>query len=835
MPGATKAGREAPPPACCSISIACRWRCARAPPASRPNEETNAVTSPETAPYRNPALTPDARARDLLARMTTTEKVAQLRAIWLKLHPGGRYEVWERMTDQGTDADAFIAEGIGQITRPFGTHPIDPADGARALAAVQRFLIHKTRLGIPALPHDECLSGLMGKGATQFPSPVNYGATWNPDLIGEVGAIISRQMRAVGSRQGLAPVADVVRDARWGRVEECVGEDPYLVGMLVTRYVQGMQAGGLGKAVAATLKHYAGHSAGEGGRNLAPVHAGPREMREIFLLPFEMAVKEGGCASVMSAYHDVDGVPASASRWLLTEVLRDEWGFDGTVVADYNIVRYLHTKHRIAGDKAEAAAAALNAGLDVELPTSEYYRDGLPEALARGLLDQATLDQAVIRVLRQKFALGLFEQDYDAEPPVTIHAEADAAVARRVAEQSLVLLKNDGVLPLDAARTRIAVIGPNAFDQMALFGNYNYPTNVFARFEQTEIPKFAPTVLEAITARFGSERVSAARGCRILNGKYRRVRHPSEGPTPDPDVQVISDDRSEIPAAVAAAKAADVAVLVIGDRAGHFQTGTVGEGTDVDDTGLTAVQRELAEAVLATGTPVVVVLVNGRPLAIGDIAERAAAILVAWFPGEEGAAAIAGALAGDINPGGKTPVSFARSAGAQPFFYNHKALSAGLPLLPHFGAVFPFGHGLSYTRFAYEDLRLSADAIPADGTVEIGFTLRNTGDCAGDEVVQLYVTDVVASLARPVKELKGFARIHLAPGEAKRITFVLPAEMLWFVDAAYRTVVEPGDFAIGIGASSADIRLTDCLRLTGATRILGRDRKLVTPVRIDPE
>jgi beta-glucosidase len=784
--------------------------------------------SAASLPYRDPSRPVDERVADLLDRMTLDEKIAQLRAIWLKPQPGGRYEVWDRMVEQGTDPARLLADGIGQITRPFGTVPIEPAEGWRSLRAVQRFLRENTRLGIPALPHDECLSGFMAQGATQFPSPLSMGATWNPDLIEQVAGVISRQMREAGSLQGLAPVADVVRDARWGRVEECFGEDPYLVGSLVTRYVQGLQCrGDLRRGVIATLKHFAGHSAGEGGRNLAPVHCGPRELSDVFLLPFEMAVRLGGCESVMSAYHDIDGEPASASRWLLTEVLRERWGFPGTVVADYNIIRYLFTKHRIALDKPAAAATALAAGLDVELPTSEYYMHGLRTALERGELALDVIDRAVERVLRHKFMLGLFEEDFTKGPaPQSLHVEADAEIARTVAEQSLVLLSNDGTLPLTERAGRIAVIGPNAFDQMALFGNYNYPTNVFARFPQHEVPRFAATVYEEIERRFGVGRVSGARGCRILNGNFRRVRHPETGPAPEPDVQVISTDTSEIDAAVRLARSADTVVLVLGDRAGHFQTGTVGEGTDVDDIALTATQRQLAEALLATGKPVVLVLINGRPLALGELAARASAILVAWFPGQEGSRAIAAALAGDINPGGKTPVSFTKSAGAQPFFYNHRVLSEGLPTLPHFGAVFPFGHGLSYTRFELDALALDRESATVVDSVRIQCTLRNAGDREGDEVVQLYVRDRCASLVRPVQELKGFLRVRLAAGQSARVTFELPVAMLGFAGRDGLRQVEPGEFDLCIGTSSADQPLRALFTVSGGVRVVEGSRQL---------
>lgn len=453
---------------------------------------------------------------------------------------------------------------------------------------------------------------------------------------------------------------------------------------------------------------------------------------------------------------------------------------------------------------------------------------GLEAALERGDLDLASIDTAVERVLRQKFELGLFDEDLAAgSPPQTLHRPEDAATARKVADQSLVLLKNDGVLPLQPGACQLAVIGPNAVDQMALFGNYNFPTNVFARFEQSQVPHFASTVLEEIERRFGAQQVRATPGCRILNGRFRRVRHPETGPEPDRDVQVISTDTTGIGAAVELARASDVVVLVLGDRAGHFQTGTVGEGTDVDDIALTGVQRELARAVLDTGTPTVVVLLNGRPLALGELADRAAAILVAWFPGEQGAGAIAAALAGDLNPGGKTPVTFSRSAGAQPIYYNHRILSHGLPLLEHVQPVFPFGHGLSYTRFALSDLQLAASEVAVDAVLELQCTLRNVGERAGDEVVQLYSVDEHASSVRPVQELKGFLRVSLGAGCAARVRFALPVHMLALADGDGRRMVEPGMFELRVGHSSQDQPLRSRVRVTGRPTYVDRSDRLM--------
>ncbi len=782
--------------------------------------------------YKNRDASASDRAQDLIARMTVREKIAQLRSLWVKLHADGSYEIYDRSSEKRAEYQDALKDGIGQITRPFGTHPIPLKEGAATLNRLQKWLLEETRLGIPALPHDECLSGFMASQATQFPSPLNFGATWNPDLIERVAAIIGRQMRAVGVRQGLAPVADVVRDARWGRVEECIGEDPYLVGEMMTRYVLGLQGSGPGEAVVATLKHFAGHSFTEGGRNLAPAHVGPRELADIFLLPFEMAVKSGNAGSVMSAYHDIDGVPASASRELLTEVLRDRWGFDGTVVADYNIVRYLHTKHRIAADKAEAAAAALNAGMDVELPASEYFEPGLPAALERRLVTEETIDQSVYRVLKMKFELGLFDNPYVEIDDSPIVVQSDRDLARSVADQSLVLLTNDGVLPLSSDIGRVALIGPNADEQMALFGNYNYPTNVAARYRDVEMPVFADTIRQELEARLGSERVDHVEGCRILTGAFRRVRHLIDGPTPDKSVDVIDDDRSNIPAAVEAAQNADVAILVIGDRAGHFETGTVGEGSDVNSLALPGVQDELVNSVLATGTPTVVVVISGRPYRLKHVKDRAGAILQAWFPGQEGAAAITDALFGDRNPGGKTTVTFPGGAGAQPIFYNHKALSAGLPPLDHFEIVFPFGHGLSYTTFAYDDVQLSADTWPIGERMQISCRIGNTGERAGDEIVQLYVRDSVASIARPNMELKGFKRISLEPGEVKRVTFDLHSDLLSFTGVSLERIVEPGETEIAIGASSADIRLRTTVHVVGETTVLSEDREMFCQARV---
>ena len=787
--------------------------------------------------YRDPELPVAERVRDLMARMTQEEKVAQLTSVWLTLDPdSGDFAPMQGMMAPTSTPDEQLRHGIGQITRPYGSRPVEPRAGARVLNEFQRRLVEETRLGIPAIAHEESLTGFVTQGATQFPSPLNYGSSWDPELIERVGAVIRRQLRAAGAHQALAPVADVVRDARWGRVEECVGEDPYLVGSIVCAYVRGLQGDDPKTGIAATLKHFAGYSFSEGGRNFAPAHVGPREMADVFLVPFEMAVKEAGVKSVMNAYQDNDGAPCASSHELLTETLRTRWGFEGIVVADYFAVKMLEFIHHVAEGPAEAAAAALEAGLDVELPTPLCFPQGVPEALERGLLSEATLDRAVRRVLRLKFELGLFERPYVDVESLELDTPEESALAREVAEKSITLLQNDGTLPLEAGSARIAVIGPNADDAMALFGNYSFYNHVASLFPDHALPELPPSLLEAICTRAGAERVDFAVGCTILRRDETRWKLDAGSglPAAVDAANRFSTDTSDIASAAEAARDADVAIVVVGDKAGNFQRGSVGEGTDTDDLSLPGPQPRLVEAVLDTGTPTVVVLVTGRPPALARIAARAAAIVEAWFPGQEGAAALADVLFGAVEPGGRTSLSFSQSAGTQPAYYNHKPVARGVPPHPSFPPVFPFGHGLGYTRFEYADLEVGAAEVPVDGSVRLACTLRNAGQRAGDEVVQLYVRDLVASVTRPVKELRGFRRIHLAPGAAARVSFELPADMLSFTGPDYRRIVEPGEIRVMIGASSDDIRLEGSFRLVGETRVVPEQRALRTPVRVEP-
>ena len=728
------------------------------------------------------------RVRDLVARMTLEEKLAQLVGFWEKSE-GEAVAPLQGEFEEQRGLDDVVAHGLGHLTRVYGTRPVDPVERARWLWERQRWFVTGTRLGIPALVHEECLTGLAAWGAATFPTPLAWGASFDSALVERMAALIGGSMHELGVHQGLAPVLDVVRDPRWGRVDECIGEDPYLVGTVATSYVRGLQSAG----VHATLKHFVGYSASQSGRNFAPVHAGAREVADVLLPPFEMAVLDGGVRSVMSSYNEIDGVPVAASPEYLTELLRDRWGFDGTVVADYFGVAFLQLLHHVAEDLGDAAGQALAAGVDIELPTGDAYLEPLAAAVRDGRVPEALVDRAVLRALHQKEELGLLDATFEDEPPsyVDLDPPGHREVAALLAERSVVLLANDGTLPL-APGTRVAVVGPNADRAAALFGCYSFLNHVLPHHPGVAVGIESPTVLEALLAEHGT--VTSARGC-----------------------GVDDEDRSGFTEAVEVALAADVAVVVVGDHAGLFGRGTVGEGCDRDDLELPGVQRELVEAVLATGTPVVLVLLTGRPYAVGWALDRCAAVVQAFFPGEEGGTALAGVLTGRVNPSGRLPVSVPRSAGAQPYSYLHPALGGdgdvtNLSTVP----ALPFGHGLSYTTFTRTDLRVAPGATTDRGLV-VTVTVTNTGDRAGADVVQLYGRDVVASVTRPLAQLLGYQRVELAPGQSVQVELTVPAARLAFTDRSGSKVVEPGELELWVGPSCAQREAEVRVRLAGGT------------------
>jgi beta-xylosidase len=791
-----------------------------------PSASVSVDQAERTASDREHTLSLERRASDLLARMTLDEKLAQLGALW-------SFEVFD---GQGLDVEQAreqLAQGIGQVTRVAGATNLPPGQVADFGNQIQRFLVEETRLGIPAILHEESLHGVMAAGATCFPQSIGLAASWDADLVEAVAGLIGERLRAMGASQALAPVLDITRDPRWGRLEETYGEDPYLAAALGCAYVRGIQATPDGeRPVIATAKHMVGHGVPEGGLNTAPAHIGARELHDAFLFPFEAAVREAGIGSVMHAYDDLDGLPCAASRELLTTILRERWGFEGIVVADYLGIEHLVTHHQTVAGLSDAAVMTLAAGLDMELPATNAYGRPIHQALDDGRVDMALVDRAVERVLRMKFRLGLFERPYVQAPIRQDLPAREGEAALAAARRSIVLLENDGVLPLPADLTRLAVIGPNAHDARNLVGDYGHIVHIETLLENRgregiagasapldlqladELASWS-TVLEAIRTRVGpGTEVRYATGCGVMGGE---------------------DD--DIAAAVEAARGSEVAIIVVGERSGLTARCTCGETRDRCDLGLPGRQAELVAAVAATGTPVVVVLVSGRPLAIPREAALAAAVLHAWVPGEAGPAAIAEVLFGDVSPGGKLPVTVPRHVGQVPLYYAHKP-SGGRSMwhqdyvdgshLP----LWPFGHGLSYSRFELSGLRLSSSTVPVDGEVAISVDVANVGDRTADEVVQLYLRDLHASITRPVKELKGFVRVTLSARERCTVGFTLAAEQLAFtgVDGSLR--VEPGLHRVMVGTSSVDLPLEAELEVVGELRILTGRTRFLTAVTV---
>ena len=784
-------------------------------------------------PYRDPSRPPAERADDLLARMTLAEKVAQLGCVWST-------SLADEAGFSHARARARLAHGTGHVTRIAAATGLRPAENAAFANAIQRFLVEETRLGIPAIVHEESTAGFCARDADQFPQAIGLAATWNPELVEAMARVIRTQMLAVGARQALAPVLDVARDPRWGRVEETYGEDPYLVSRLGVAYVRGLQGDDLAHGVAATGKHFLGYGLSEGGHNHKPVHLGPRELREVFARPFLAAIVEARLAAVMNAYNDVDGLPCGGSAEILDDLLRGELGFEGVVVADYFTTRLLIASHRVADDPAAAARLALEAGLDVELPSLDCYAE-LARLVEAGELAEAVLDRAVRRLLRLKFALGLFERwQVDAAAAGAVCQTPETrALARTLAGESLVLLKNDGdLLPLDPAPCTLAVLGPCADDVRLLQGDYHYPAHleivyrrraddagaVLPRSDEVAFapgPYYPPTVtpLAGIRAAVpATTEVLHARGCGIADA-----------------------DPSGIAEAEAIARRADVAVVVVGGRSGLIDGCTSGEFRDAADLGLPGLQPRLVEAVVATGTPTVVVLVSGRVHALPWIAAHVPAVLQAWVPGEEGGHAIADVLVGRVAPSGRLPVTMPRHVGQVPLHHDrHWPTQAGAGEFAPVDYVdlsasplFPFGHGLTYTRFRYDGLQVAPAVIAPDGRVEVACRVANTGRRAATEVVQLYLQDPVASVVRPIGQLAGFARVPLAPGESRRVVFVVDATQVAFYDRRMRLVVEPGEVLVRVGASSADVRLAGSFRIEGAPRAIAPHALRPHAVRVD--
>ena len=779
-----------------------------------------------TFPWQDSERSIEARVELLLAEMSLEEKVAQLGSRWVgndKPESGAALTSPETPETDSNETlnvapmqDVFAAadlpsleeasrHGLGHLTRVYGSAPLTAFEGAKELVRQQRVVLDSSRLGIPALVHEECLTGFTSYGATVYPTAIAWAATFNPDLVERMAAAIGRDMAALGIHQGLSPVLDVVRDYRWGRVEETMGEDPYLVAMLGAAYVRGLQSAG----VIATCKHFAGYSASRGARNHGPVPMGRRELMDVILPPFEAAVTQANAGSVMNSYADVDNVPAGADSWLLTDLLRDQWGFEGTVVSDYWAVPFLATMHRVAANLDDAGAVALAAGIDVELPDTIGFGAGLLNKVRSGEVPEALVDRAARRLLLQKAALGLLDQDWTPERSVAAAGDIDLdsaenrALAREMAQRSVVLLDPGSALPLlgeDRPPLRkVAVIGPCAADPRTFMGCYSFPNHVLPRHPDLGLGIEVPSALDGLRAELTEIEIVYAPGCEIL-----------------------STDRSGFSDAVSAAQQADICLAFVGDLAGMFGGGTSGEGCDAEDLRLPGVQADLLEALLEVGTPVVIIVVSGRPYALGEVHGRAAALVQAFMPGEEGGEAIAGVLSGRIQPSGRLPVQIPRRPGGQPGTYLQPPLgvdktgTSNLDPTP----LFPFGHGCSYTTFEIENLRLSSGEIPTDGALTASVRVRNTGARVGEEIVQLYLHDVVAGVTRPVKQLVDFSRVALGPGEEAEVSFRLHADRTAFTGRDLQRIVEAGEVDILVGRSASDLPCQARVLLTGPTRLV---------------
>lgn len=738
--------------------------------------------------YEDPEAPLEARVRDLLGQMNLDEKTCQMATLYgsgrvLKdalPTPEWKNEIWK-------DGIGNIDEehnGLGSFRSAY-SYPYSHSVESRR--AVQRFFVEETRLGIPVDFTNEGIRGLCHDRATYFPAQCGQGATWNKNLIARIGQVEAREAVALGYTNIYSPILDIAQDPRWGRVVESYGEDPYLVGQLGKQMILALQSHGL----VATPKHFAVYSIPVGGRDggtRTDPHVAPREMRTLYLEPFRVAFQEAGALGVMSSYNDYDGVPVSGSAFFLTRLLRGEWGFKGYVVSDSEAVEFIHSKHRVAENYEDAVAQAIHAGLNIrtQFTAPDEFILPLRSAIRNGKISLETVDARVAEILRVKFRMGLFDNPYKGDPKEAdrlVHCPEHQAVSLDAARQSIVLLKNEGnLLPLDKHLKNIAVIGPNAAEHK----------NLICRYGPANAPMI--TVEQGIRKLLPEAAVVYEKGCDIIDPHF-------------PESELIDfpyspEETEAMNRAVAAARGADVVILVCGGS-----ELTVREDKSRTDLNLPGRQRDLIKAVQATGKPTVLVLLDGRASTINYAQRNLPAILHAWFPGEFCGQAVAEVLFGDYNPGGRLAVTFPKSVGQVPFAFPFKPGSDVPASASVYGALYPFGHGLSYTTFGYDNLKITPERQGVQGQVKVSCTVRNTGNRAGDEVVQLYLHDEYSSVTTYTKVLRGFERITLQPGESKEVSFLLTPQELGLWDIHNEFTVEPGRFAVMIGASSEDIRL----------------------------
>jgi beta-glucosidase len=826
--------------------------------------------------YKDSAQSIENRVKDLLECMTLEEKVAQLCCILPNMLIG-------KKTPDPKLLNQHMHNGLGRITQFSMFFWNSPVEIAKFANAIQKWVAENTRLGIPLLFQNEVLNGFLAVGATNFPTPINMASAWRPDLVGEAATIIREEMRAVGVRKGLAPVVDLSQDPRWGRVYETYGEDPYLNAVNGTAFAHGLQTDNLQNGVISCAKHFLGYSISQGGINQAAIHIGQRDLYEKFAYPFEAMIHEAGLRSVMCTYSEIDGIPVSVNRAILRDLLRDKMGFQGSAICDGSSIELCVEQQHVCRDMKEAAIMALEAGLDADTPVTVAFHH-LVEAVQEGLVKMAVLDEAVSRVLTGKFELGLFENPYVDEGKVldVFSSPSGKRISRQIADESIILLKNENdLLPLGRAMRSIAVIGPHADSLRSLFAGYSMPASlemlkgfvkgmagkkkdkeekatmagVTDALKKTNTPdgKKKPQDIGQIMGLFTKVgKILLKDMDTFIQNSYHSVSLKAiieEYVSDETKVvyekgcSVVDESKKGFNKAVRAAKRSEVVILALGDKSG-WKDSTSGEGQDRSDLNLPGVQEELLKAIVKTGKPVVLILLNGRPLTIPWAAEHVPAILETWIPGQEGARAIGSVLFGEVNPSGKLPVTLPRSVGQVPIYYNHKMGSSysktNMGFFEHKGynnepstPLYPFGFGLSYTKFAYHDLQITPHDPTTDGEVAITCTIENTGSRYGDEVVQLYLHDCEAHVTRPVKELKGFQKVSLKPGQSCKVTFIVPVSLLGFYNETMQFVVEPGKIDVLIGSSSEDIRLAGMFTLCGPTQNVMGKRAYLSKAKVE--
>ncbi|MEZ0537599.1 glycoside hydrolase family 3 N-terminal domain-containing protein [Caldicellulosiruptoraceae bacterium PP1] len=756
----------------------------------------------------NKDLSIEEKVEILLSQMTLEEKVMQLTSVW-------SFEVMENKEFSHQKANERLKYGIGQITRLAGATNASPEVVAKLANQIQDFLVNNTRLGIPAIIHEEACSGFMGKGGDVFPQAIGVSCSWNPDAVYKMGNVIKSQMKAVGAHQALAPLLDVTRDARWGRVEETFGEDPYLVASMGIAYIKGLQGDNIKDGIVATGKHFVGYGMTEGGMNWAPSHIPERELREVYLFPFEAGVKEAGLLSIMAAYHENDSIPLHAHEYLLNKVLRDEWGFDGIVVSDYFGIRMLCEYHKIAKDRDEAGKIALESGVDIELPTIESYTLKLVDLVKYGTLKEEYLDRAIRRILRLKFMLGLFENPFinTDETKKYFDVPEFKQIVYDVAKESIVLLKNqNNFLPLKNNYKKIAVIGPNANEPRNMIGDYSYPCHI-------ETLLHANTTLGTVVP----DAIEVEQVMDTIQTMYKAI---SEKVQPDVEVKyakgcdVLGESKEGFEEAINLAKESDVVILCVGDKAGLMPDCTSGESRDRAFLNLPGVQEDLVKEIYNVNKNIVLVLINGRPISIDSVEKFIPAIVEGWLPGEKGADAIADIILGNVNPSGKLSITFPRTVGQVPMFYSVKPSGGrsnwhGDYVEVSVKPLYPFGYGLSYSTFEYSDFEITPKYLRPNQSIKIKLKVTNTSDIDGYETVQVYIQNVRSIIAKPVKQLKGFKKVFIKAHQTVDVEFELFADQFVFLDENMKKVFHPGIAKIMVGSSSQDIHFEEEINLVG--------------------